>query len=219
MQEHTLKVSRTARYYTLGHSGPHIQSLWLVCHGYGQLASRIIQKFSAFDDGQTLVVAPEGLSRFYWQGVSGEVAASWMTKADRLNEIDDYSNYLSQLYESTLEALPADVKIYLFGFSQGCATQVRWITRKFPRFDHLILWAGFFPEDLDYLPFQQYFSDKKCHLIYGDEDQYLTSDRLKKHDELLAKNKLEVEVTTFSGRHVINRKVLEGFYQSIKGLK
>ncbi len=208
MQEHSLTVSRTARYYTLGQPGQHIKSLWIVCHGYGQLASRIIQKFASFDDGETLVVAPEGLSRFYWQGVTGEVAASWMTKADRLNEIDDYSNYLSQLYEKVRKDLSEDVTINLFGFSQGCATQVRWITKKFPHFHHLILWAGFFPEDLDYLPFKSYFADKKCYLLYGDEDQYLTPERLQMHEQLLKDNELTVEVTVFSGRHVINRKAL-----------
>ncbi|GJM32781.1 MAG: esterase [Saprospiraceae bacterium] len=219
MEEHSLKVSRTARYYSLGKAGKHIKNLWIVCHGYGQLASRIIQKFDAFDDGETLIIAPEGLSRFYWEGVTGMVAASWMTKAGRLDEINDYANYLSLLYEKTLTSLPDDVQICLFGFSQGCATQVRWIMEKFPRFHHLILWAGFFPEDLDYLPHQPYFSDKDIRLIYGTEDQFLTPERLEMHKRLLEVNQLKVKVKTFKGKHLIDREELNEMNRSIKELE
>ena len=35
-------------------------------------------------------MAPEGLSRFYLEGFSGKVGATWMTREDRLNDIDNY---------------------------------------------------------------------------------------------------------------------------------
>jgi hypothetical protein len=38
MQAHTLPVTRTASYCTLGQPEAASQSLWLVLHGYGQLA-------------------------------------------------------------------------------------------------------------------------------------------------------------------------------------
>ena len=171
-QSHSLPVERTAHYYTLGTSGPHIKNLWIVCHGYGQLASRIIQKFSEMDDGTTLIIAPEGLSRFYWGGVTGAVAASWMTKMDRLEEIADYTRFIKTLYDQYTRQLSADIKITLFGFSQGCATQCRWVMREFPAFDHLVLWAGRLPEDLDYRPHEAYFADKNIYFIYGLQDEF-----------------------------------------------
>ena len=39
--EHRIQVRRSARYYTMGDAGS-AQELWLVCHGYGQLAARFL---------------------------------------------------------------------------------------------------------------------------------------------------------------------------------
>jgi len=75
-QAHHFQVPRTAHYYTLGTPSEAIEDFWLVCHGYGQLGSEIIHKFEKFDDGKHLIVAAEGLSRFYWGGVTGKVSAS-----------------------------------------------------------------------------------------------------------------------------------------------
>ena len=64
MDEHHIQVSRTARYFTLGTAGPDTRQLWLVCHGYRQLARRFLRGFRGLDEGSRLIVAPEGLSRF-----------------------------------------------------------------------------------------------------------------------------------------------------------
>src|SRR5881296_2809116 len=65
MQEHHIGVSRTARYFTLGDCSPGVGEVWFVCHGYGQLASRFLEKLRVLDDGRRYLLAPEGLSRFY----------------------------------------------------------------------------------------------------------------------------------------------------------
>lgn len=208
-QSHSIPVQRTAHYYTLGQPGPHIEKLWIVCHGYGQLASRLIQKFTEIDDGKTLVIAPEGLSRFYWQGVSGQVAASWMTKMDRLEEIADYTRFIKSLYDKYNKQIAPSAKITLFGFSQGCATQCRWIMREFPKFDHLILWAGRFPEDLDYRPHQQYFASKKIYFVYGDEDQFLNDYFIEWQEAFTKEQLLEYQTIQFKGKHIVDRKVLK----------
>ncbi len=215
-QSHSIKVERTAHYYTLGTPGLKIKHLWIVCHGYGQLASRIIQKFSNLDDGETLIIAPEGLSRFYWQGVTGAVAASWMTKMDRLEEIEDYTQFIKNLYTKYTSQLSEDVKITLLGFSQGCATQCRWIMKVFPKFDHLVLWAGRLPEDLDYRPYTAYFEDKKIFWIYGLQDEFLKPEFISWQNNFAKEQSLKYEVITFEGKHVIDRKVLEEVSRRLK---
>ena len=89
MQSHKIKFPCTAHYYTIGTPSDKIKRVFFVLHGYGQLASQIIHKFDAVME-DTLIVAPEGLSRFYWNESKGIVGASWMTKKDRLDEIEDY---------------------------------------------------------------------------------------------------------------------------------
>src|SRR5258708_18756313 len=99
MQEHHIGVTRSARYFTLGDSSRGVGEVWFVCHGYGQLASRFLEKLRVLDDGRRYLVAPEGLSRFYLSESPTErrVGASWMTREHRLAEIEDYVRYLHAL--------------------------------------------------------------------------------------------------------------------------
>src|SRR5258705_7905505 len=92
-----MTVSRMARYFTIGRPD---REVWFVLHGYGQLAARFLSRFEPLDDGGRLIVAPEALSRFYLTEDSAErrVGASWMTREDRLTEIEDYVQYLEAVY-------------------------------------------------------------------------------------------------------------------------
>lgn len=205
---HTISVAKAAHFYTIGTPGKQIKYCWIVCHGYGQLAQYFIRKFDVIANEETLIIAPEGLSRFYTEGLTGKVGASWMTKENRLQEIEDYSNYLSTLYQQFIPQLSATVTIILLGFSQGCATQIRWIMRAFPLFHHLVLWAGFVPEDLDYLSHQFYLSDKNLHFIYGTNDPFITPERLEQHKQLIENQKLVINIVTFEGVHALDRSAL-----------
>lgn len=209
MQEHKIFIQKTAHYYTIGEPSKEIKQLWIACHGYGQLAKKFIYKFEGFDDGKTMVIAPDGLSRFYFVSKAGRNPGScWMTREDRLDEIDDYANYLQTIYDQFVPQLADDVQINFFGFSQGCATVCRWMMAKFPRFDHLILWGGFVPEDIDYLPHLDYVNSKKPHFVYGDEDQFLTEERMNWYDRIIENQKINLRRTIFKGKHIVDRKIL-----------
>ncbi len=209
MQTHKVVIPKTAHYYTLGEPGTHIKYFWLVCHGYGQAASNYIRKFESIKQDDTFVVAPEGLSRFYWEGFTGDVVASWMTRKDRLDEIKDYAHYLTKLFYYYKGQLPDDVVIVLMGFSQGVATQFRWIMREFPDFDFLILWAGLIPEDLDYHPHKAYFDHRSLYFVFGDQDQFLTAKRLEDHIALINRFQFHIHPHQFQGKHVVDRSVLQ----------
>src|SRR5207249_11468139 len=150
MQEHHIDVTRTARYFTLGGSGSGVAEVWFVCHGYGQLAGRFIRYFAALDDGTRLIVAPEALARFYLGEVTGpsanrKIGASWMTREDRLTEIDDYVRYLDALFQEVLRRLePRAPRVTALGFSQGAATVSRWATLGKSRVDGSCPGAGGF---------------------------------------------------------------------------
>ncbi|MEM9836371.1 MAG: phospholipase [Bacteroidota bacterium] len=212
---HHIPVTRTAHYYTLGTAGPKTKRFWLACHGYGQLAQNFIRKFDIIAGEEDYVVAPEGLSRFYWNGLSGDVVASWMTKADRLDEIKDYSAMLTTIFQTQLALLPDDVEIILFGFSQGCATQVRWLMQVKPRFDHLWLWAGRFPEDIDYSDALDYLNAKPIHSFIGDADQLIKPHHIKFYRQLIKQAGIRMEEHQFAGDHRVVRQALIGFCQTL----
>jgi predicted esterase len=209
---HKLKVARTAHYYTIGEANEEIRRLVIACHGQGQRAQFFIRRFDVLDDGKTLVIAPEALSKYYLKDFGGEVGAGWMTSADRLDEIADYANYLQQLLDTYLPFLNEETEITLFGFSQGGATIFRWVMEKFPPVHRLILFASMIPEDLDYFPHLDYFNAKELIWVYGTSDQFLTAERLAFHRQLLEKNKLNFAERTFAGKHEVKREVLQELF-------
>ena len=212
VQTHKKAVEKTAHFYTLGTPGPGVKRFWIICHGYGQLASRFIEQFQLLDLEENFILAPEGFHRFYWKDFTGDVVASWMTKADRLDEIRDYTTYLQGLYDDYIPQLPADVEIILFGFSQGCATICRWINASRPAFHRAVMWAGRIPEDIDYQPLLPYLADKTLFFAYGDEDPFLSIDnRVEKIKTLAASKGLSLVEWPFEGKHETRKTVIKAF--------
>ncbi len=215
MNPHKITLPQTRHFYDLGEPGPGIKRLWIVCHGYAQLADVFLQNFSELDDGTNLVIAPEGSNIWYRKGFDGPVVANWMTRHNRLDAIEDYAVFLQTVHNQYVAQLAPDVKIILLGFSQGTATISRWIMARRPVFHHLVLWCGLFPEDLDYRAAAGYFSDKKLWLVYGSSDPFLTAERMAAHEDLIEKNKLDVAEKTFPGEHEIDREMLLGLLKNL----
>ena len=210
MTEHQLTVTRTARYYQTAEIGPQTRRLWLVCHGYGQLAAYFIRHFAALTaaDPGTVVVAPEGLSRFYLQGTEGRVGASWMTRDGRLAEIDDHCQYLSQLLDTLVAQAGADVTINVLGFSQGTATVGRWLVRHGRRPAHLVLWAGGFPDDLEEAATRELLAGLPVTLVAGDADAYVSATQTAALRARLAALGAVVQVRQFAGGHTLDAATL-----------
>ncbi len=207
MQQKNITIPKTARYFVLGEPSEEITTLWFVCHGYGQLANYFIRNFEVLESKNTLIVAPEGLHRFYWEKFSGRVVASWMTKENREDDIIDYVNYLDLLYQEVLGSLKnKNVKIIVFGFSQGVATVCRWIANKKSPVHHLVLWAGSLPQDLDFP--QDLTTSFKTYFVAGDADEFIKEDQVAAYEQLLHEKKLSIEIIRFQGRHEIHEPTL-----------
>lgn len=209
-EEHLIPVTRTARYLTFGDPiSPSTRIIWIACHGYGQQVGRFIQKFNDLSPAQHRVIAPEGLSRFYWSRNPDQVGASWMTREKRLLEIEDYCNFLDQIYDLEVRPhLDRPLQINFLGFSQGCATICRWMHARQPIFHRLILWAGQTPEDISYLHLKDYLEAKDQWMIYGEKDQFITPERIAWQLKFAQEQGFQLQVRTFEGPHVIDRKAL-----------
>lgn len=202
---------RTARYYTLGTAGPSTREVWFSCHGYGQLAEYFARHFSHIASEKRLIVVPEGLSRFYLDGPGGRrVGATWMTKEDRLNEIEDYIKYLDNISREIFSRIPREqVKVTVLGFSQGTATVSRWITRGDIDADRLVLWAGMLPPELDLTACQPLFNSLNLTLVLGDQDEYARPAIIERQENLLNAHDIRFRNIRFSGTHKLNSEVLE----------
>ncbi len=217
MIQKNITIPKTARYFVLGEVSEKIEEIWFVCHGYGQLANYFIKKFEVLNNGKNLIVAPEALHRFYWKDFNGRVGASWMTKEDRKEEITDYINYLDVVYTDVLSQFKnKKVKINVFGFSQATATVCRWVANKKPDINNLILWAGFFPHDLNFESDKDFFNKIKPHLLIGTEDEFFNLEAIEKHKKMLMEKDFNFEFTHFNGKHEIPEKILMELIDSFK---
>jgi predicted esterase len=213
MNERHIRVTRTARYCTLGDAGPATRQVWLVCHGYGQLAARFLRRFSVLDDGHRYMVAPEALNRFYIRpdpgphGPGAPVGATWMTREDRLREIEDYVGYLDALTGEIFSLVDrAAVEFIALGFSQGVATICRWAERAPIAPDRIVLWAGSLPDELTASP--RLFGDAGLTLVLGDRDPYAEGGADRRIAERFEAGAMPFELIRFAGGHELDPTVL-----------
>jgi predicted esterase len=212
VKEHHIFVKRTARYFALGDSAG-AGEVWFVCHGYGQLAARFLEKLRVLDDGRRYLVAPEGLSRFYLSESPTErrVGASWMTREDRLAEIEDYVQYLDAVYADVFGLLERTrVTVHALGFSQGASTVSRWAALGKAKIDRLILWGGEFPPDLDLTLGTAVGQLRAARLtvVYGRSDEYITPKVVSGIVERLRQYRIPCKEIAFDGAHELDEAVL-----------
>lgn len=210
IEEYSIKVQKTARYHFAGIRGQQPEEVWFVLHGYGQMTPYFIRHFEPFATEKRWFIAPEGLHRFYLEGTSGRVGASWMTKENREDDIRDYLEYLNNLMASL--KLPAECHINILGFSQGAATAGRWFQEIGQKVQRLVMYAGVFPNDFQLGQFKYRFSKTAVAICFGDEDEFATEERLHRELSTIKEFLPEITVVRFKGGHRIYPEVLEGLF-------
>ncbi len=209
IEENHISVTRTARYYSHGSPSDATEQVWIVLHGYGFLASFFLRWFSSLDAEKNYVVAPEALNRFYMAGYDGRVGATWMTKEDRLSDIQDYVEYLDTLYEKLLAQFDRKkIIVNVLGFSQGAATVSRWISQGKSKPDNFVLWAGIFPPDIDFKKSGPIFDNLNLYVVMGDQDEFVSAERIEKERALLAEEGVSYDFIPYEGGHKVTTEVL-----------
>jgi predicted esterase len=205
---HHLKVGRTARYFTQGEIEGAAE-VWFVLHGYSMLATSFLQWFGPAAVPGRLLVAPEGLSRSYYEEKGGRrVGASWMTKEDREAEIEDYLQYLDRLAERIRLSVSGEPRIEVHGFSQGAATACRWIAFGGMRPDRLVVWGSLLPPDLPLDRFGERLTRAGLTMCLGSRDKYISAGDFDQELARLAAAGLHPEVHRFDGGHRVDPTVL-----------
>ena len=196
-----INIQKTAKVETYGKPDT-AKCCWVVLHGYGQLVDYFIRKFSVLDEQNHYIIAPEGFHRFYLNGTSGRVGASWMTKEERLDDIADNIAYLNQVY-SELIADHSFEHLIVLGFSQGASTAARWIQMGDINPTVFVQWAGVFPPDLELNSSSNRFKQMKNFVLVGDTDPYFNLDN--ESDLFSQQTALGIEQTSirFNGAHAI----------------
>ena len=206
MEERHIPVRRTARYHTLGEAAS-AKEIWIVLHGYGQLARYFLSAFEGLE-GDRLIVAPEGLSRFYTDNTFTRVAASWMTREDRDEEIADQVAYLDELVRALRRECPTNATLHVLGFSQGVATATRWAYRTSTPLKQIVLWGGSIPPELDADVLRKHWSTWRIDLVHGTEDTVVNEEKLLQNEAKLRAAGLKWDTHRFPGGHALDPVIL-----------
>ncbi len=186
--------------------------LIIALHGYGQHPRFFLQKLEVLAGNRSLVVAPEGLHRFYTQGMSGRVGASWMTKEDRLNDIADQYTYFNQLLEQPHWNVAERI---LLGFSQGAAAAVRFFCAdEQQRFTRLILWAGSFPPDLPLPENAERLNAVGIDVVIGSADEFMQQNDVDDLVQRFEAANIRYRLHTFEGKHDLHEATLLALFGS-----
>jgi predicted esterase len=179
---------------------------WIILHGFGMLAQGILHWFRKAERPGRVLIAPEGLSRFYIEekGVR-RIGASWMTREDRDHEVEDLLGYLDRVATGLVD--PA-TPIQLHGFSQGVAAAARWTARRTRPVSRLVCWAGGFPEDVTPERLLPALGGQPVHLVVGDRDIWVKPEQVAADAARLEAGGVPVVRHHFSGGHRVDDGVL-----------
>lgn len=213
-QIHRIVVPRSARFLTSNTVESDVEEVWFLCHGYGQLASEFLGSAGAIDGERRLLVVPEALSRFY-HADHKTIGASWMTREDRLSEMDDYVRYLDLVHDEIFRLVARSrVKLTLLGFSQGAATASRWAVRGKARIDRLVLWGSPIPPDLSDETSLGPLRSISVVLVGGIRDEFLTEAEWTEQRSRLEAHRVGFRALTFEGGHRLDDDTLRAIAES-----
>ncbi len=200
MKEGHLEFVQRRRFYHNDLIGK--EKILIALHGYGQLGQFFYRKFSSIED-QFGILIPEGPHRFYLEGSSGRVGASWMTKEWRAQDIEENNRYLLELISNIQNKHP-NCALYLLGFSQGGASAARLYEAAPGLFSTLILWASVFPPDVEKNQFKE---NQDLHFVIGKDDPYFVGESREKTIEVYRQQGFHIH--EFEGLHDIEARTLK----------
>lgn len=208
-KEKSLSYTITNTYSTLNERTDKTKTVWLVFHGIGYLSKYFLKYFKHLDTEENYIIAPQAQSKYYLNGEYRHVGASWLTRENLEEGIENMLNYLDKIFEA--ENLSEVENLNILGYSQGVSVATRFVARRKIQCENLIMLSGKVPQELDANDFK--FLDKtKFSFIYGTEDEYLKpgivqveKDRLQ---DIFSKN---LEIYTFNGGHEVNTELISKF--------
>lgn len=215
-EQRHLSVPRTARYALMGSFDEALSEVWVVCHGHGQLAARFLSRFIPIERSDRLFVAPEALSRYYLQPPRGgphapdsPIGATWMTSEDRDFEIADYVGYLDLVYDEVFSRIQREsVRLWVLGFSQGCATVARWVARGQVDPDRVVLWAGVLPPEMTREEAATLSRRVPVSIVLGRQDEFANPELVTAQEARLKELAVAHQTIRFDGGHEIVPDVL-----------
>lgn len=124
MDVRTIETRTHGRYLIHLPEAPPPWPMLIGFHGYRENAQTHLELLATIPDAaRWLIVAVQGLHRFYMRG--GDVVASWMTSEDRDLAITDNIEYVGRVLAAVRAEHAVRAPLVFVGFSQGTAMAFR----------------------------------------------------------------------------------------------
>ena len=207
-EEKKIGYQNVSSYSTLNDFTVKTKHIWFVCHGMGYLSRYFIKYFEGLNPEENYIIAPQAPSKYYQKNDFKHVGASWLTKENTFDEMENIQAYFNAIYENEIKG--RNVSLIALGFSQGVSVLTRWISKNKVSCDKLILYAGSIPNELTPDDFS-FFRSKAVPVqyIYGTSDEYINDDRIR--IESAKANALfgdSVEILPFDGTHEMKKEII-----------
>ncbi len=177
----------------------------VVFHGYKQNADDAIEAARSIPGVSAAwrVVSVQALHRFYSSGQ--KVVASWMTKQDRDETIEDNVAYVDRVVREEIDRLPAGSPhppaIVFMGFSQGASMAYRAAVLGRHPARGVIALAGDIPPELKVVPGGHPQPWPPVLIGVGTKETFFTPERVAEDAAFLAARGVAHEVYRFDGGH------------------
>ncbi len=179
----------------------------MLCHGYGQLARDFLADCTPLAADGVLLVAPEGLSRFYQRSGRGQIGASWMTSEDRVAEIQDYLAWLNSVWDRVCEECSTTPTVSVLGFSQGGATAARWGLLGKATVAQIVLWGTTLPGK-ELREHAHLLTDTPLTIVDGRADRIVQRDEFVEGLRVLQEIGAAFQIIEHSGGHELDGAVM-----------
>ncbi|MUH34549.1 esterase [Zobellia amurskyensis] len=206
--ENTVSYTTTNSYATLNALTDQTKNVWIVLHGIGYLSRYFLRYFDELPPQENFIIAPQAPSKYYLNNKYRHVGASWLTKEDTKQETQNVLTYLDAIYTS--QSIPESCNLIVFGYSQGVSIATRWVASRKIKCNHLVLYAGGIPTELQPSDFDFLKENgTKTTTLVGNADEYLTEEKLAsetKRIEHLFNGK--AEQIFFEGGHEVKKELI-----------
>ncbi|GAA0871882.1 esterase [Gangjinia marincola] len=209
MEEKKAIYTATNTYSILNKITHKTKNIWLVCHGMGYLSKYFIRYFKELDSTENYIIAPQAPNKYYQGPDFKHVGASWLTRVDTAMETTNVMNYMNKVAELEELSKHTNKRFICMGYSQGVSIMMRWLKQTTLVPNDLILHSGGIPTELEPKDLVA-LAETRTYLVYGDQDEYLTEDRItteKEKAQHLFPTGLSIH--EFSGKHEVNTRFIQ----------
>lgn len=209
-----VNYTATNTYHIQNRLTENTKNIWMVFHGMGYLSKYFINYFSDLNESENFIIAPQAPSKYYQDKTFKHVGASWLTRENTQEEIQNVLRYIDAVYKAEVGEGSLGKQLIVLGFSQGVSIAARWVASRQISCDKMILHSGGIPNELQPADFEFLNKETSVIYLYGNNDQYVTEAR--ETEERLRASQLfqnRLEVRVFEGKHEMNRNFLREIAQ------